>query len=94
MSHYSHIKAVAFDHYGTLFNKQAVGEMIDQEFPGHGSEEEIGFVSGNSFDVVGSASFGYPTFWINRTSEPLDVLGLEPDLIVSNLDELADALDG
>ena len=226
MGDYSHIKALAFDHYGTLFNKDAVGEMIDQEFPGQGTEmarlwfatiqrycfmnglmeryqswdemtqealtfaarslglsvdddfharliaadlqlppypevpealarlaskrklyvlsmastnmlettqknantlqyftkiiscqnsavykpaksayqlgisesgfskEQIGFVSGNSFDVVGSVSFGYPTFWINRINAPLDVLGLEPDLVVSNLDELADALDG
>ena len=225
MSAYGHIKALAFDHYGTLFDKQAVARVIDEEFPGHGAElarvwfqtiqrycflnglmeryqtwdemtaraltfaaqslglsvgdafharlietdltlppypevpqalarlaanrklyvlsmasrnmlettqrnagtlqyftkiiscedravykpaksayelglaesglsrQQMGFVSSNSFDVAGSVNFGYPTFWLNRTGEPLDGLGLEPDLEVSDLDALADALD-
>ena len=40
--------------------------------------EAIGFVSSNSFDVVGSSSFGFTTFWVNRRDEPLDPLGPEP----------------
>ena len=54
--------------------------------------EEIGFVSGNSFDVIGSKNFGFPTFWVRRYGQPLDGLGLEPDVTVIDLDELATAL--
>ncbi len=54
--------------------------------------DQIGFVSGNSFDVLGSRNFGLPTIWVRRYSQPLDDLGLEPDLIVGNLKEMADAL--
>lgn len=56
--------------------------------------EQIGFVSGNSFDVIGSKNFGFPTFWIRRYGQPLDDFGLEPDLIVKDLNGLADALVG
>ncbi|MFQ5995219.1 MAG: haloacid dehalogenase type II [Acidiferrobacterales bacterium] len=55
-------------------------------------KEHIGFVSGNSFDVIGGKHYGYPTFWINRTGEPLDELGPQPDLVVKDLAELATQL--
>ena len=54
--------------------------------------DEIGFVSGNSFDVIGARNFGFPTFWVRRYDQPLDGLGLAPDLITHDLGELADAL--
>ena len=54
--------------------------------------DQIGFVSGNSFDVLGSKNFGFPTIWVRRYGQPLDDLGLEPDLIVGDLNEMADAL--
>ncbi len=54
--------------------------------------EKIGFVSGNSFDVIGARSFGYPSIWVRRTGQPLDGLGLEPDLIVGDLMAMAEAL--
>lgn len=57
-------------------------------------KEQIGFVSGNSFDVMGGKHYGFPTFWINRTGEPLDELGPQPDLVVTDLAELADRLCG
>lgn len=53
---------------------------------------EIGFVSGNSFDVIGSKNFGLPTIWVRRYGQPLDDLGPEPDLVVGDLSEMADAL--
>lgn len=56
------------------------------------AKENIGFVSGNSFDVIGGKHFGFPTFWLNRSGAPLDELGPQPDLVVSNLSELASAL--
>lgn len=52
----------------------------------------IGFVSGNSFDVIGARHYGYPTFWVRRYNQPLDPLGIEPDLIVADLTKLADAM--
>lgn len=56
------------------------------------AKEEIGFVSSNSFDVMGGANYGFPTFWINRTGGPLDELGPQPDLVVRDLAELATEL--
>ncbi len=32
------IKDLAFDHYGTLFDKHAILELIEAEFPGQGLE--------------------------------------------------------
>lgn len=55
-------------------------------------KEEIGFVSSNSFDVMGSANYGFPTFWVNRGGGPLDELGPQPDLTVRDLAELATEL--
>jgi 2-haloacid dehalogenase len=54
--------------------------------------EQIGFVSSNSFDVMGSANYGYPTFWINRRGLTLDLLGPKPDLEVPDLMALAEQL--
>ncbi len=54
--------------------------------------EQIGFVSGNSYDVIGAVNFGFTTFWINRTGEPLDVLGPEPHWTGSDMQALADLL--
>lgn len=56
------------------------------------SAGEIGFVSSNSWDVIGATYFGFRTFWINRGKQPLDELGFKPYRIVSNLGEVADEL--
>jgi len=56
------------------------------------SFDEIGFISGNSFDVIGSKNAGLFTAWVRRYDQPLDPLGLTPDLIVTDLSELADKL--
>ncbi len=53
---------------------------------------QIGFVSSNSFDVMGSANFGFPTSWVNRTGESLDKLGPVPDLVIPDRERLAEAL--
>ena len=37
------------------------------------------FVSSNGWDICGAAWFGYPTFWVNRGSAPIEVLGVAPD---------------
>ncbi len=51
----------------------------------------IGFVSSNSFDVIGAATYGFRSIWVNRSAAPLDQLGQPPQLTVANLAELADA---
>jgi len=55
-------------------------------------KEEVLFVSSNSFDVAGAKSFGFRVCWINRTGAPLDRLGVKPDLVVRNFDELRTTL--
>lgn len=71
--------------------------------PGHAAYElgvtaigvaahEVAFVSGNSFDVIGAKNYGYPTIWVRRYGQALDDLGLQPDLVVSDLGEMADRL--
>lgn len=56
------------------------------------SADEIGFVSSNSWDVIGATHFGFRTFWINRGKQPLDELGVQPYRMVFSLGEVADAL--
>lgn len=54
------------------------------------NREEIGFVSSNAWDIAGAASFGFTTFWINRTpSVPFDELGYAPAAVIQGLDKLA-----
>lgn len=53
---------------------------------------DIGFVSSNSFDVVGAKWFGFRVFWVNRTGAPLDELDATPDAVVTSLGDLAEAL--
>ena len=49
------------------------------------ARDQIAFVSGNSFDVIGSKNFGFPTIWVRRYDQVLDDLGLQPDLVVRDL---------
>jgi 2-haloacid dehalogenase len=48
----------------------------------------IGFVSSNCWDAAGAKSFGFRTFWVNRTGAPLDGLGFQPDNEIRSLAEL------
>ncbi len=50
---------------------------------------QIAFVSSNPFDVMGAASFGFQTFWVNRTGQVFDALGPVPAYTISQLTELA-----
>lgn len=51
-------------------------------------KEKIGFVSSNGWDVAGAKSFGFKTFWINRTGAPVEELDLLPDQIISGAGQL------
>jgi 2-haloacid dehalogenase len=56
------------------------------------SKAELLFVSSNSFDVIGAASFGFEVCRVNRSHLPLDPLGIEPSLTVAHLGELTQLL--
>ncbi|HEX4985650.1 MAG TPA: haloacid dehalogenase type II [Burkholderiales bacterium] len=53
------------------------------------ARDETGFVSSNFWDITGAASFGFRTFWINRSNAPRDELGFQPYRVIRGLDELA-----
>jgi 2-haloacid dehalogenase len=58
------------------------------------ARDEIGFVSSNSWDAIGAASFGFTAFWINRADAPMEELGLGPDKTLLKLTELAALVRG
>jgi 2-haloacid dehalogenase len=58
----------------------------------HARQFELLFVSANGFDVAGSKACGYTVCRVNRDGRPMDTLGLEPDMTVENLTELAHQL--
>ena len=51
-------------------------------------ESAIGFVSANSWDVIGAKSFGFWACWLNRSGATLDELGFRPDATVTSLTDL------
>jgi 2-haloacid dehalogenase len=55
-------------------------------------KERVAFVSSNFWDICGATSFGFQTFWINRSGAPPDELGYSPVAVLGKLDELAPAL--
>jgi 2-haloacid dehalogenase len=50
--------------------------------------QEILFVSSNSWDAIGATWYGYITLWVNRTSAPLDDLGVVPTFIGTTLEDV------
>ncbi|MBB3141837.1 haloacid dehalogenase type II [Halomonas organivorans] len=54
---------------------------------------EIWLVSSNAFDVIGARHAGLRAAWVRRSPEaPFDPWGIEPDLTVADLEDLADRL--
>lgn len=54
--------------------------------------EEILFVANHAFDCVGAKAFGMRAAFIDRRKRPYGDWPYQPDLVVSNLKELADTL--
>ncbi|HEV2101362.1 MAG TPA: haloacid dehalogenase type II [Candidatus Acidoferrum sp.] len=48
-------------------------------------KETIGFVSSNYWDIAGATSFGFRTFWLNRSALIADELGVTPAATLPNL---------
>lgn len=54
--------------------------------------EEVRMISSNPFDVIGAEAAGMQAAWVNRSGTIFDTLAPPPQLVVSSLVELADAL--
>jgi 2-haloacid dehalogenase len=54
--------------------------------------DRVLLVSSNEWDIAGAGEFGLRTAWLARGREPSWVLGVEPDLVIDSLPDLADAL--
>ncbi len=50
--------------------------------------DQILFAAFAGWDAAGAKSFGYPTFWVNRQNQPAEELGVAPDAIGGNLNDL------
>lgn len=50
--------------------------------------EQIGFVAFGGWDAAGAKSFGYPTFWVNRSMQPAEELGVAADAAGTTLADL------
>jgi 2-haloacid dehalogenase len=46
---------------------------------------EVLFMSSNSWDIMGAASFGFHTAWINRGREQPETLDIQPDRAYTDL---------
>ena len=55
-------------------------------------KSEIGFVSSNYWDIAGATTFGFPTFWLNRSEATPDELGTAPEATIAGVRELSDLL--
>jgi 2-haloacid dehalogenase len=54
----------------------------------HVAKEDVVFAAFGGWDAVGAKTFGYPTVWVNRTNQPIEQLGVTPDMTVADLNGL------
>jgi 2-haloacid dehalogenase len=52
-------------------------------------KEEVVFAAFGGWDAMGAKWFGYPTFWMNRAQAATEQLGVVPDGVGSDLNDLA-----
>lgn len=58
------------------------------------TKENSWLISGNPFDVIGAASYGMKTAWIQRSSETIfDPWGIKPSEIINGITELSSKLE-
>lgn len=50
-------------------------------------------VSANAWDVAGASNAGMGTAWVDRSGDPFETIGGDPDLVVSSLDELVQEIN-
>lgn len=56
------------------------------------TRDRLLFVSANGWDAAGAAAFGLRVAWVNRGGLPAEAVGGRPELVVTNLLELAEAV--
>lgn len=56
-------------------------------------KHEILFAAFGAWDASGAKAFGYPTYWVNRLQVPLEELGVIPDGIGHNFNDLTQFLN-
>ncbi len=87
---------VNFDHTNTVaeagyFNPQWKTYDKAEEILG-AARTSVLFVANHAFDCVGAKSYGFRAAFIDRRDRPFGHWPKQPDLVVANLKELADAL--
>ena len=51
-------------------------------------KEEVLFAPFAGWDMTGAKWFGFPTFWVNRSNDPIEKLDVGPDGTGGNLNDL------
>lgn len=57
-------------------------------------KEEIVFAAFGGWDAYGAATFGYPTYWVNRFNLPAEELGINAENTSTNIQGLVDFVLG
>ncbi len=79
------------DAVGIYKPKPAIYQLALDAF-GESDPAAIGFVSSNAWDVTGATSFGFTSFWINRSGQPEEELEYRAIRIVSLLTDLIEVI--
>ena len=54
--------------------------------------EEVAFLSANTWDVSGGGNYGYNAVWVNRNNDVFDYLDYKPKNEINNLTQLLDLI--
>ncbi len=83
---------ISVDDIATFKPDPAVYEYLAERF--ERPIDEVWLVSSNPFDIIGAKNSGMNAAWIKRSeSAVFDPWGVEPDIVASDLEDLADTLD-
>lgn len=69
---------------------QAVYSFASDQIAGWNND--IVFLSSNGWDVIGAATYGWATYWVNRNNAVFEFGEREPSIVVSSLALLPDKL--
>lgn len=57
-------------------------------------KDDVVFAAFGGWDAYGAKSFGFHTVWVNRFGLPVEKLGVEPDVVASDMSGLLDTVLG
>ncbi|MDC0855898.1 haloacid dehalogenase type II [Candidatus Pelagibacter sp.] len=55
--------------------------------------DEVAFLSANTWDVSGGGNYGYSSIWVNRNNNIFDYLDYKPKIQITNLEQLLPNID-